>query len=116
MNEVIAADREQVAIARVDHHLQLRIRELQPGGERDGAAVRRVERIELRIAGHPPRAADAGDDSYLVQVGLGFDQRPGETVDRGADAAARTPDVRQLTGQSPRRQTAGVDAINHLKG
>ena len=25
---------------------------------------------------------------------LGFDQRPGETVDRGADAAARTPDVR----------------------
>ena len=47
VDEVVAADGEQVAVAGVDHHLQLGVGQLQPGGERDGAAVRGVERIQV---------------------------------------------------------------------
>ena len=79
---------------RVHHHVQLGIGQLQAGGERNGAAVRGVERIQVDVAGNASGAADAGDDGQVPGVDLGVDQRAGKGVDAGADAAARTPDVR----------------------
>ena len=52
------------------------------------------KRVQVHVAGDAAGAADAGDDGDLVQVELGLDQRAREAVDRGADAAARAPDVR----------------------
>ena len=57
-----------VAVAGVDHHLHVRPGELEARRERDGAAVRRVERVELHVAGDAAGAADAGDDRDLLQV------------------------------------------------
>src|ERR1019366_9399448 len=94
VNEVVAADGEQVAIAGVDHHLQLRVGELESGGEGDGAPVGGVEAVQVGVSGDATRAADTGDDGDLVQVQLGALQRPGEAVHRGADAAGRAPYVR----------------------
>ncbi len=93
VDEVIAADGGEVAIARVHYHLQRWVGELQSSGERNGAAVRGVERIELRVAGYTPGTADSRDYGDLVEVGLGFEQRAREAVDGGSDAAAGTPDV-----------------------
>ena len=54
---------EQVAVAGVDHDVELGIGQLQSGSEGDGAAVRGVERIQLHVAGDAAGAADAGDDA-----------------------------------------------------
>ena len=94
VNQVIAADGEQVAVAGVDHDVQLGIRQLQSGGERNRAAVRGMERILVHVSGDAAGAADAGDDGQIFEIDLGIDQRAGEAVDAGADAASRTPDVR----------------------
>jgi hypothetical protein len=45
MNQVIPANRRQIAISGVDHNVQLGISELQSGGERNRAAMRRVKRV-----------------------------------------------------------------------
>ena len=52
------------------------------------------KRIEPRVSGDAAGAADAGNHGDLVQVRLGSEQGAGEAVDRGADAASGTPDVR----------------------
>jgi len=61
VNEMIAADGGEIAVAGIDNDVKLGIRQLEAGGERNGAAVRSVERIELDVAGHAAGAADAGD-------------------------------------------------------
>ena len=94
VDQVIAADRGQVAIAGVDHHRQLGVREFEPGGERNRAAVRGVERIELRVSGDASRAADAANDRNLAGVELRCFEPSCEAVDCSSDAASRTPDVR----------------------
>ena len=91
---MIAADGEEIAVTRVHHDVHLGIGQLQAGGERNRAAVRGVERVELGVAGDASAATDAGDDGQMRGVDLGIDQRACEGVDAGADAASRTPDVR----------------------
>ena len=102
MNQVVAADGEQVAVARIDHHVQLGIGQLQAGGEGNRAAVRGVERIQVHVAGDASGAANAGHDGNILQVQVGLGQRAGEGVDAGADAASRTPDVRHALGAQER--------------
>src|ERR1017187_3964843 len=78
VNQVIAADREQVAIAGVNHHVQLGVRQLQTGGERNGAAVGGVERVLFDVASNASGAADTGDNGDVPGVDLGIDERVGE--------------------------------------
>ena len=92
---MVAADRDQVAVAAEDDDLQLRVRQLEPGGEGDRAAVRGVERVELEVARRRARCSrcrrrwrDAPRGSPLSL------HRLDEGVDAGADAAGRAPDVR----------------------
>jgi len=68
VDEVVAADGGHVAVAREDDDLELRPRELDARGKRDGAAVRRVDGVEVEIARRARRAADARDDDRLVAV------------------------------------------------
>src|SRR5271166_380931 len=93
MNQVVAADGKQIAITGVHHHVQLGVRQLQTGGERNGAAVRGVKRILIDVSGDAARATDAGYDGEVLGVDLGVNQRVSEGVDAGANTAARTPDV-----------------------
>src|SRR5437868_8269289 len=58
VNQVIAADGGEVAVSGVNDDVQLRIRQLQSGGEGDGAAVRGVKRVELHVSGHAARTAN----------------------------------------------------------
>jgi hypothetical protein len=78
VNQMIAADGREIAVAGIDDHVQLGIRQLQSGGERNGAAVRGVERIELHVAGHAPGAADAGNQRQRSQIDFRIDERARE--------------------------------------
>src|SRR3990172_1528725 len=95
VDEVVAADGGEVTVAGVDHHLEVRSRELEAGRERNGAAVRGVERVEVQVPGDAPGAADAAHDGDLVEVELRLGERAREAVDGRADATARAPDARQ---------------------
>ncbi len=68
VDEVIAADSDEIAVAAKDHHLELRVGQLEPGGEGDSPPVGGMKGIQLDIASHSPRAADARNDSHLVQI------------------------------------------------
>ena len=94
VNEVIAADAGEVAVAADDHDLEFGIGEFQARGEGNGAAMRGVEGVEFDVAGDPACAADARDHGDLVHVVTARLDRFGEAGDDRADAAARTPDVR----------------------
>jgi hypothetical protein len=53
-----------------------------------------MERIQLDVACHTPRTADARNQGQRLQIDFRFDERPGERVYGRADAASRAPDVR----------------------
>ena len=94
VDQMIAADGGKIAVAGIDDDVQLWVCQLQPGGERNGAAVRGMERIQFDVAGHAPGTADARDQGQRLQIDFRFDERAGERVHGGADAASRAPDVR----------------------
>ena len=98
VDQMIAADRRKIAIAGIDNDVQLGVRQFQSGGERDGAAVRGVEGIQLDVARHAPGAADARHQGQRSQIDFRFDERAGERVHGGADAASRAPDVGHAIG------------------
>ena len=50
VDEVVAADRGAVAVARDDDHVQVRAGHLDAGGERQRAPVRRVQRVDVDVA------------------------------------------------------------------
>src|SRR5208282_2536815 len=93
VDQMVASDSREVAIAGIDDDVQLRISQLQAGGEGNGASVRGVERIELHIARDASGTANARDQSQRSEVDLRVDQSASERVDRRADAASRAPDV-----------------------
>jgi len=79
----------EIAVAGIDNDVKLGIRQLEAGGERNGAAVRSVERIELDVAGHAAgcsrcRRPRASDPRFEFRV----DEGACEGVDGGADAAS----------------------------
>ena len=88
------ADGGQVAVPRVHHHVERRIGQLKPGGERDGPAVGRVERIGLHVPCNPSRAPDPRDHGTLVHGYLFAPQRLDIGGQHHAEPAPRTPDVR----------------------
>ncbi len=94
VNQMIAADGRKVAVARVDHYIEVGIGKLQSGGKRNRAPVRGVERVKLHVSSHAARAADSGDKRQSLKIDFGFDQRLGKAVDGRPDAASRAPDVR----------------------
>ena len=91
VDEVVAADGRAVAVAHGDDDVQRRIGGLDPGGDRQGAAVGGVHRRVVQVGADAAAAADAGDDHDLLGVELeaedGVDERPRD----GAVGAARAP-------------------------
>ena len=70
MDQMIAADSREVAVAGINHDVQLRVGELQSGGEWDGAPMRGVERVELHISGDAPCATNSRNQGQGLQVNL----------------------------------------------
>src|SRR5208283_2949177 len=94
VNQMIAADGRKIAIPGIYDHVQLWVCQLQARREGNGAAVRGMERIEFDVTRHASRAADARDQGQRSQVDFRFDEGARKRVHGGADAASRTPDVR----------------------
>ena len=65
VHRVIAADRQRVAVAGDDPHVELGIGELDAGRERRRAAVDRVEAVGRHVIRKAARAADAADEHGL---------------------------------------------------
>ena len=97
MDEVVAANRGGVAVARADDDVQFRLGELDAGGNRQRPAVGRVDGVEVQVAGGAARAADAGYDGRLVLVQAEFINRFDNGAGDDAVAAARTPDMGQAS-------------------
>jgi hypothetical protein len=66
MNKMITPDCEEISIAAVNHHFQLWIRELKPGGKWNGTAVSCMKTVQLDISSHPAGAANARDYADLI--------------------------------------------------
>src|SRR4029453_15678627 len=91
VEHVVAADREPVAVAGDHEDLHLRARHPQPGRDRRGPAVDRVEAVGVHVVRKAARAADPGDEDDVL---LGNAQVGHRLLDRGEDgvvAAAGAP-------------------------
>ena len=91
VNQMVAADRQAVAVAGDDPDLQFGLGDLDAGRHRRRPAVDRVEAVGVQIIGKPAGAADAGDeDEFLARDAQGGQDflHLGED---GVVAAARAP-------------------------
>src|ERR1700730_16127557 len=88
MDEVVAADRQRVAVAGDHPHAQLRPRHLQAGGDGGGAAVDAMEPVRIHVIGEAAGAADAADEDDLLprQPQLGH-----QLLHRGEDGEVAAP-------------------------
>ena len=66
VDQVVAADRERVAVAGDHPDRQLRPRHLEPGGDRRRAAVDGVEAVGVHVVREAARAADARDEDEVL--------------------------------------------------
>ena len=94
VDQMIAADRQAVAVAGDDNDIEIGTRQRQPGRVGERPAVGDMEGVGVDIGGQPPGTADAGDDRKLVLVDVELVDRPQQGAQRDAVAAARTKEVR----------------------
>ena len=80
VDQVVAADREPVAVAGDDPHVEVRTGDRDPGRDRRRAAVDAVHAVGVHVIREPARAADAADE-HLV-LGLAAELRH-EELQRG---------------------------------
>src|SRR5260221_12166223 len=62
VDQVVAADRQRVAVAGYQPDLELGPRGLDAGGDGGRAAVDRVKAVRVHVVREPARAADPGDE------------------------------------------------------
>ena len=98
MDKVIAADGEEIAIARGHHHTALGSGQLQTRRKRNGPAVGRVEGVQVQVAGHPAGTANPRDHRHIVQRKTGLLNGCQHTPEDRANAATGAPDVRNPVG------------------
>ena len=91
VDQVVAADRERVAVAGHDPHREVGPRDRQARRDRRRATVDRVHPVRLHVVREPRRAADAGDEDDVLARHAELRH---ERLQRGEDrvvAAARAP-------------------------
>ena len=91
VDEISGADTVAIAVATHRHHCELMVRELRAGGDRQRAAVQRVEAVGVDVVGRFPRTADAGNHRDSMWRDLQLKER---LLDRAQDseiATAGTP-------------------------
>ena len=105
---MVAADGAAVAVAHDRHHRQLRLEELDAGGEGERAPVRALDHVEILVGADAPGTADAVDLSNAVLVKAQVVDGARERRRDGAVAAAGAPDVGQLVDEEV--------LLEHLRG
>ena len=91
VDQVVAADRQRVAVTGDDPHRQVRPRGGQAGGDGRRAAVDRVHAVGVEVVGEARGAADARDEDDVLALEAELGQ---EALHRGEDrvvAAAGAP-------------------------
>ena len=68
VDQVVAANGREIAIARVNNDVEFWIREFQSGSKGNRATVGRVERIQLYVTGNATGAANAGYQGQRLQI------------------------------------------------
>ena len=91
VHRVVAADRQRVAVAGDDPHVQFGIGELDPGRERRRAAVDGVEAVGRHVIRKAARAADAVDEHGLLARDAEVGHGPLHGFQHRIIAAARAP-------------------------
>src|ERR1700737_4781773 len=88
MDEMVAADRQRVAVAGDHPHAQLRPRHLQSGGDCRRAAMDAVKPVGVHVIREAAGAADAADEDDLLprQPQLGH-----QLLHRGEDGEVAAP-------------------------
>src|SRR5713226_5715887 len=66
MNQMVAANRKAVAIARNNPYIQLWSGHLQPSCNRRCAAMDRMEAVSVHVVGEAARTSDAGNEHGVV--------------------------------------------------
>ena len=98
VDEVIAADRQRVAVAGDDPDRELRARELEPGRDRGRAPVDRVEPVRVHVVREARAAADARDEDDLLFAGCRAPASPSASA-RGS-RSRRSPGTSAPPGRS----------------
>src|SRR5262249_14104723 len=91
VHQVVAADRETVAVAGHDPDVELGVRELEARCDRRRAAVDRVEAVRLDVVRKTRRAADAGHEHRLFGHRADVGERTRDRLQHGVVAAAGAP-------------------------
>ena len=91
VHRMVAADRQRIAVAGDDPHVELGIGELDAGREGRCAAVDGVEAVGLHVVGETRRAADAGDEHDILRPNAELRHRPLNRLQHGIVAAAGAP-------------------------
>ena len=91
VDQVVATDRERVAVTGDDPHRQVGARGRDAGRDRRRTSVDRVHAVGLEVVGEPRRAADAGDEHDVLPAQAEIGQEALHGLEYGVVAAARAP-------------------------
>src|SRR6185503_5558528 len=91
VNEVIAADRERIAVAGDDPNAEIRIRTLDTGRNRGRAAVNTVKTVRVHVVRKTRRAANARHEHDLLTRNAELRHHLLHVVQNGVIAASRAP-------------------------
>lgn len=95
MDQVIAADREAVAVAGDHDHFEIGARQFQAGGGGQRAAMGNVKGISVDISAEPPRASDARNEGQPVLVDAEVVDPPQQRSQRDTVTATRAQEMRK---------------------
>ena len=115
MDQVVAADRQRVAVTGDDPHRQVLAGQRQAGRDGRRAAVDRVETVGLQVVREPARAADAADERDVLAAQPQLGQEVADGVEDDVVTAAGAPadllvagEVLRLLRLVRRRNQAGL--------
>jgi hypothetical protein len=112
VDEVIAADRQAVAVARHEPNGKLRPHSLDAGRDRRRAPVDAVDAVGLHVIRKPTRAADAADEHDLLARNA---EARHDALDLGQDrvvTATRAPADFLIRHEVLARQRTGIGVRN----
>src|SRR3546814_5253081 len=101
VQQVIAADRQRVAVARHHPDVERRVGQLHAGRESRRAAVDGVKAVGRQVVGKARGAADAGDEHRLSGVGAELGQGLLHRLQDRVVAAAGAPRSEEYTSELP---------------
>ncbi len=95
MDEVVAANRQGIAVAHNGDDFHLRAGNFQAGGKRQGAAMRGVQGVVVHIHRHPGGTTDPGHQRHLIVLQTQAFNGTDQGTHHHANPAASAPDGRK---------------------